>query len=117
MWFLKKICDLEKIQSSDEGLNAIVITAQGDLRQAINNLQLTYNGYINVIPENVYKLCDKPPPLIIQNIFFSCYKQDIKTALKYLNDLRDKGYSSSDISISMMETLKNIDSNIINEEM
>jgi replication factor C subunit 2/4 len=113
---LQKICDIEKVPHNEAGLNAIVTTAQGDLRQAINNLQLTYNGYINVIPENVYKLCDKPHPLIITNIIIACSKKDMKTALKYLNELRDKGYSSSDISASMVNTIKNINKNIIDED-
>lgn len=113
---LKIICQLEKVQYTEEGLNAIVTTAQGDLRQAINNLQLTYNGYIEIIPENVYRLCDKPHPLIIQSIFIACSKKDIVTALKYLTDLGNKGYSSSDISLSMLNTLKNISVNIINEK-
>lgn len=112
---LMRICELEKIPYTEDGLNAIVITAQGDLRQAINNLQLTFNGYINIIPENVYKLCDKPPPLIIQNIFIACKQCDIKTAIKHLNDLRDKGYSSSDISINMINTLKNLNNDILDE--
>ncbi|QKF93859.1 replication factor C small subunit [Fadolivirus algeromassiliense] len=112
---LKKICEIEKVKYSEDGLNAIVTTAQGDLRQAINILQITHNGYIDVIPENVYKLCDKPHPLIITNIIISCSKKDIKTALRYLDDLRNKGYSSSDISLSMVSTIKNIDKDIINE--
>ena len=112
---LKIICKLENIEYTEDGLNAIVITAQGDLRQAINNLQLTFNGYIKIIPENVYRLCDKPHPLIIQNIFMACNNKDIKTALKYLIELNNKGYSSSDISLSMLNTLKNINKDIIDE--
>jgi replication factor C subunit 2/4 len=113
---LKQICQIENVPHSDEGIDAIVVTAQGDLRQAINNLQLTYNGYLNIIPANVYKLCDRPHPLIIQNIFIACYEKDIRLALKYLNELREKGYSSSDISISMINTLKNAKLDKINEE-
>ena len=112
---LKIICQLEHVQYTEEGLQAIATTAQGDLRQAINNLQLTFNGYITVIPDNVYRLCDKPHPLIIQSIFISCSKKDIKVALGYLIDLGNKGYSSSDISLSMLNTLKNINPNIIDE--
>jgi replication factor C subunit 2/4 len=112
---LKHICDIEKVPYTNDGLNAIVTTAQGDLRQAINNLQLTFNGYIDITPENVYRLCDKPHPLIIQNIFIACSKKDIRNALMLLNDLNNKGYSSLDISFSMLNTLKNISNTIIDE--
>ena len=114
---LKKICLIEKIPYTNDGLNAIVTTAQGDLRQAINNLQLTFNGYTNINPINVYKLCDKPHPLIIQNIMIACSKKDLKTALKYLNELRNGGYSSSDISISMINTIKFMDDKLIDNSL
>lgn len=112
---LRKICELEKINFNDDGLKTIVAISQGDLRRAINNLQLTYNSYTNIIPENVYKLCDKPHPLAIQNIFIACHQKDVKTALTHLNDLRNKGYSSSDISLSMMSTLKDMNNDIFDE--
>jgi replication factor C subunit 2/4 len=110
------ICDKEKIPHTAEGISVIAKISAGDLRQAINNLQITYNGYINVIPENVYKLCDTPHPVIIEQIFISCYKKDIREALRIFNDLKNKGYSSSDISLSMVETLKNMDKEIIDEK-
>lgn len=103
---LKYICEQEKIKYNDDGLDAIVITSQGDMRQGVNNLQITYNGYKNITSENVYKLCDKPHPMIIKNIFLACYKKDVRNAILYLNKLRDNGYSSSDISIGMINTLK-----------
>ncbi len=113
---LEYICKVENIPYTEEGLNTIIVTSQGDLRQAINNLQLTFNGYINIIPENVYKLCDKPHPLVIQNIFEACHKKDFKTALTHLTGLYEKGYSSSDIAFTMIYTLKNISNTVIDEK-
>lgn len=112
---LEHICKLENIKYSDEGLNTIITTSQGDLRQAINNLQLTFNGYSEIIPDNVYKLCDRPHPLVIQNIFEACKNKDFKTALEFLRSLTEKGYSSSDIVFAMMYTLKNISNTVIDE--
>merc|ERR1719238_2403678 len=34
-----EVCKAENIEHSDDGLEAIVFTAQGDMRQALNNLQ------------------------------------------------------------------------------
>ena len=103
---LKIICELEKAEYTMKGLEAIIITSQGDMRKAINHLQLTNNGYGKIIPDNVYKLCDKPHPMVIKDIFVSCYNNNLKDALRYLEILRDGGYSSSDISSSMVNTLK-----------
>src|SRR5690606_19951323 len=95
---LKRICEIEEVPYTVEGLQTLVLTAQGDLRKAINNLQITYNGYHDVVPENVYKLCDQPHPLIINSIFSACHKKDFCTAIELLERLRKQGYSSSDIS-------------------
>lgn len=103
---LKNVCEKENVTYTKDGLDAIILTSQGDLRKAINNLQLIYNGYKNITPENVYKLCDKPDPIIIKNIFMACYEKNMKKALEHLQVLRDNGYSSSDISLSMVHTLK-----------
>ena len=39
---LLEICDTENVVKSDDGLEAVIFTAQGDMRQAINNLQATH---------------------------------------------------------------------------
>lgn len=103
---LEYICDNENVEYTIEGLNAIVLTSYGDMRKAINSLQLTSKGYTRISTENVYKLCDKPHPLMIKNIFIACYNKDLREALTYLNNLREKGYSNSDISLGMINILK-----------
>jgi len=60
-------------------------------------------------------LCDKPHPLVIQNIFLACRDKDIKKALELLSDLHNKGYSSSDVSLSMINTLRDLDKKILDE--
>lgn len=39
-----------------EGLEAIIFTADGDMRQALNNLQATFAGFRFVNQENVFKV-------------------------------------------------------------
>ncbi|PSN44416.1 Replication factor C subunit 2 [Blattella germanica] len=50
-----EICQKEQISYTEDGLEAVVFTAQGDMRQALNNLQSTYNGFKHVSSENVFK--------------------------------------------------------------
>merc|ERR1719431_1898606 len=38
------VCKAENVEYSDDGLEAVVFTAQGDMRQALNNLQSTFEG-------------------------------------------------------------------------
>ncbi len=47
----------EKIQDwNDGGIEAVVFTAQGDMRQALNNLQSTFAGTGFISADNVFKV-------------------------------------------------------------
>ncbi|KAL0037480.1 hypothetical protein WJX79_010442 [Trebouxia sp. C0005] len=53
------VCQQEKVPYVPEGLEAIIFTADGDMRQALNNLQATHSGFSLINQENVFKhLCD-----------------------------------------------------------
>lgn len=47
-----------KVPYVPEGLEAIIFTADGDMRQALNNLQATYSCFRFVNQENVFKVYD-----------------------------------------------------------
>lgn len=47
---------LLKVPYVPEGLEAIIFTADGDMRQALNNLQATYSGFQFVNQANVFKV-------------------------------------------------------------
>jgi DNA polymerase III delta prime subunit len=49
------VCNCQ-IPYNDSGLEAISFTADGDMRQAINNLQATYTGFGYISAENVFKV-------------------------------------------------------------
>lgn len=63
-------------------MEAVVYTAQGDMRQAINNLQSTFNGFKMVNAENVFKVCDEPNPVLIKNMIENCVEGDMRKAFK-----------------------------------
>ena len=64
----------ENVSYSEDGLEALVYTAQGDMRQAIGNLQSTHVGFAHVNGKNVFKVCDEPHPLIIKEMIELCAK-------------------------------------------
>ena len=64
------------------GLEAIIFTADGDMRQALNNLQATYGGFGLVNQENVFKVCDQPHPLLVAQIIAHCLAAHIDDADK-----------------------------------
>lgn len=94
---LLEICEMEKVKYNDGGLEAIIFTADGDMRQAINNLQATHFGSDFVNEENVFKICDQPHPAIVQEILNSCHECDITKAVGLLQKLYHSGYASMDI--------------------
>lgn len=77
-----EVCEKEQLSYTEEGVNAIVFTAQGDLRSALNNLQATAQGFAHVSPDNVFKVCDEPHPMLVRGMLESCIRQDIHEAYK-----------------------------------
>ena len=95
---LLEVSAAENVKFNSEGLQALIFTAEGDMRQAINNLQSTVAGFGFVNDINVFKIVDQPHPLVIQRILIHCTKdRDIDRALALLDDLWAKGYSAIDI--------------------
>lgn len=71
-----------QVSYTPDGLEAIVFTAQGDMRQGLNNLQSTWNGFRHVDSINVFKVCDEPHPLLVKEMLLECVDQNISKAYK-----------------------------------
>ncbi|XP_054022554.1 replication factor C subunit 2 [Dryobates pubescens] len=94
---LLKIVEKEDVPYTDDGLEAIIFTAQGDMRQALNNLQSTYSGFGFINSENVFKVCDEPHPLLVKEMIQHCTNANIDEAYKILAHLWRLGYSPEDV--------------------
>ncbi|KAI2641501.1 P-loop containing nucleoside triphosphate hydrolase protein [Hypomontagnella submonticulosa] len=105
---LLQIIEAEKVQYSDDGLAALVFSAEGDMRQAINNLQSTHAGFGFVSGDNVFKVVDSPHPIKVQAMLKACYEGNVDSALDTLRELWDLGYSSHDIISTMFKVTKTI---------
>ena len=107
---LLEICEAEKVQYSDEGLAAVVFTAEGDMRQAINNLQSTWTGLGFVSPDHVFQVCDQPHPLVVREILEHCHAGRVDEALDKLDEVWELGYSCLDIVTTLFRVVKTMDS-------
>jgi len=94
---LENICMHEKVIYDKGGLNAIVFTADGDMRNAINKLQTIYTGFKCVTKETVYNLCDKPSYDIVHDILKYCIGRDFRSSIRLTGKLYGDGYSIFDI--------------------
>lgn len=84
---IMQICEAEKVQYSDDGIAAIVFSAEGDMRQAINNLQSTFEGSGFVSGDNVFKVVDSPHPIKVQAMIKASYEGKVDAALDSLKEL------------------------------
>ena len=100
------VCQKESIDYLDEGLEAIVFTAQGDMRQALNNLQSTHEGFGVVKSANVFKVCDEPHPLLVKDMLTHCTEGKLDAAYKVMNHLWKLGYSAEDIITNVFRVCK-----------
>ncbi|KAJ3192410.1 replication factor C subunit 4 [Irineochytrium annulatum] len=103
---LTEICEFEKVDYVPEGLQAIMFTAEGDMRQAINNLQSTHAGFGLVTQDSVFKVCDQPHPVLIAEALDLCLKADCDGAATRLEQLWASGYSGTDIVGTLFRVTK-----------
>ncbi|EFP79507.2 replication factor C subunit 4 [Puccinia graminis f. sp. tritici] len=106
---LVEIATAENVKYAEDGLAALIFTSEGDMRQAINNLQSTVSGFGFVSAESVFKVCDQPHPVVIQKLLSACEKGDLSDALDQLEHLWEQGYSALDIVGTLLKVVKSMD--------
>jgi len=100
------IADREGVEYDDNGMIEIASISQGDLRNAINILQLAYNRYGTINVDSVNSVCENPSSVILKDIMQHCIEKNFKYAVTHTLELKGKGYSGSDIILGMIRTLK-----------
>jgi len=104
---LYEVLQEEKItEYDDSGIEALVFTAQGDMRQALNNMQATYSGTGMITRENVLKVVDQPHPFTIQRILMACHEGRLREALIDMESLWHQGYAAIDIVGTLFRVCK-----------
>ncbi|KAL7519553.1 hypothetical protein ACHAWX_004311 [Stephanocyclus meneghinianus] len=106
---LRYVCEKEEVSYDIDGLGAIIFTAEGDMRNALNNLQATVSGFEHVSQANVYKVCDQPHPTTVRKILDSCVSGDTAKAVVEVKSLWETGYSCSDIIGTLFKVAKTYD--------
>ncbi|BGP39177.1 replication factor C subunit 4 [Rhodotorula kratochvilovae] len=106
---LMEICEIEKVPYNEAGLTALIFTSEGDMRQAVNNLQSTFSGFNFVGADEVFKVCDQPHPVKVQALIKDCAKGRIDHAMDGLDQLWGAGYSAVDIVTTLFRVVKNMD--------
>ncbi|EGG14607.1 replication factor C subunit [Cavenderia fasciculata] len=105
---LKEVMTIENVPYHENGLEALLHTADGDMRQALNNLQATHSGFGLVNNDNVFKVCEQPHPAIVTMMLSACAECKYKEAYAQMDVLWSKGYASTDILTTMFRVCKTI---------
>lgn len=113
---LREICVLEKVITDDlkkshirdieGGIDAISQITNGDMRSAINILQLTHNRFNDISAEKVFEIHDKPHPEKSKEIIKFCVAGDLGKAIEKILDMRRRGYSGTDIALGLRFALR-----------
>ena len=103
---LKKIVKTENIKYDDEALEQICKLSYGDMRSSINILQLIHNMHKCIKLEYVNDIYDLPQQIIIKKLFEAIIKKNLKLSFNIINELKQKGYSGSDIVLGIIKTLR-----------
>jgi len=103
---LTNIADNEGVKYTKKAIESIAFMAQGDMRSAINNLQLAHSSFGKLDEKKIVKLCDEPQPVQIETIINHCRESDIYTVVVKLKDLLEMGYSPSDVALGTLNVLK-----------
>ena len=103
---LISIVEAEHISYQKDAILQVSDLAHGDMRTAVNMLQLVYNKKEKIKLEYVNDLCDLPQQVIIKKMFDFLLHNDLKSGLTVMYELKNNGYSGSDITLGMMYTLK-----------
>lgn len=103
---LQDVIQFERITATPKGLEALLFTAEGDMRNALNNLQATHAGFTIVDDTAVFKVCDQPHPVVVKELIAFALKNNLEESLKRLSALTVSGYSATDIISTVFKVVK-----------
>mmetsp|Transcript_15261 Transcript_15261/g.14655 ORF Transcript_15261/g.14655 Transcript_15261/m.14655 type:complete len:331 (+) Transcript_15261:140-1132(+) len=106
---LQQICALESVNYDLSGLESIIFTAEGDMRNALNALQSTVSGFGLVTSENVFKVCDQPHPQKLRVAIQKAREGKTAESMEVVMTLWGSGYAATDIIQTLFRVTKTLD--------
>ena len=88
---------MENVSYDLTGLESIIFTAEGDMRNALNALQSTVSGFGLVSSENVFKVCDQPHPQKLRAAIERAREGKTAESMEIVMTLWGSGYAATDI--------------------
>lgn len=105
---LKTVCEAESFNIQPDGYEALLFTAEGDMRYALNNLQASAAGFDVINKDNVFKVCDQPHPELMANVIKSCLRQQFCGACSNIDVVFKEGYNVVDLINTLTRVIQNM---------
>ena len=112
---LREICLAENMEIEDDAMEMIISLKENksDMREMINKLELLKANYshqdaIKITTKEICNICDKPSPIIIQHLL-KTLGSDLKGGIQIIHNLKNDGFQSSDICITLTNEILNMD--------
>lgn len=104
--YICKIASKEKLEVTSDGLETLIFIARGDLRKAINILQVGASVNKNITAEILYKISATAKPEDVKNLINSALAGNFMAARNQLYDLLIQyGLSGEDIIKQIHQTI------------
>ena len=100
---LEEIVKKEKLNISKEILEIIIDMTERDLRQSINFLEALSGKKSSISQEEIYEIFIQPNPVMVKKLLKK--EKTLKDNLNIVSELVDKGFSSNDILLSILNYL------------
>jgi len=113
---LKFICDREKLIYNEDGLMEVYNFSNGDLRHAINILQMAKTKYNKLNSEIVYDITDRPQLYVIKDLIKLFVDKNLKESLNLVYTLKNSGFSCCDILSIIFSVVKSYNYTDLSED-
>jgi len=92
---LDLICEQEKVKVSEDGMEAIVLTSEGDLRKAITSLQscARLKGDVEIAKDDVYEISGVIPEKYLEGLLEVCQLNSYDRVQGFVDDMICEGFS------------------------
>lgn len=114
---LKYIAEKENIKYNEKALTYLANISRGDMRAAINILQLVHTNRESIQIDYIDQLCDLPHHIALNKMIMAIIDKKLDLAFNIAIELKNNGYTGSDIMLGLMSTLKSDLCNNISEKI
>jgi len=106
---LQVVLDKESAPYDQSGVDALIFSAEGDMRNVLNGAQSTFNAFGVVSQAEVFKMNDQPQPAKVKAALEASLRKDWKASFAPVHEIWSQGYSTTDIISTFFRVAKQMD--------